>query len=236
MRISVFVQWRLWWSVEVTASWTIAVKKKKTTSSILKIIRRETSNLSRLAPYRHDGCSFDEEEEATPPDRANIRRYFCVAILDNFLLRSTAAVASGMVTWVILKLITSAYALKAIRRQREQNSRGNKRRKRWNWSLEPRAAKTLVYSNDRGLLFGRIPSLNRFTSSALLLLLSFFSFNPIPSPRLCFSFLLRLSVAPSAAYAPSWRHSSFTPQLFLPIFRRVVIRIMRNFADSKMKI
>lgn len=66
-------------------------------------------------------------------------------------------------------------------------------------SLERRAvAKTLVYSNDRGLLFGRIPSLIRFTSSApslsspsvlflcrsllVFLLLPFFS--PVPSPAL----------------------------------------------------
>lgn len=45
--------------------------------------------------------------------------------------------------------------------------------------LSSRGHKTLVYSNDRGLLFGRIPSLIRFTSSAP----SFSSFKSYSSGR-----------------------------------------------------
>lgn len=61
------------------------------------------------------------------------------------------------------------------------------------------AAKALVYSNDRGLLFGRTPSLIHFTSSISFVLLfcfssiiSFFSVYPIHLSRLLFMYNLYL--------------------------------------------
>lgn len=183
--------------------------------------------------------SFDEEEAG-----GELSRDICACVdvshpKNNFLLRSTACVvASGMVTWVILELITSAYMRVKGHGDRARRTRGNKRRGKGGTglSLEPRAAKTLVYSNDRGLLFGRIPSLNRFTSSPYLPPPSLSLFLLLQSYSLCRDCLLflLLSVVPSQPrITPSWRHSSLAPQLFLSIFRRVVIAENRAQATAE---
>lgn len=77
--------------------------------------------------------------------------------------------------WIILELITCTYA--RVKGHSKTGHSENKTRGRKVELVSRAVAKTLVYSNDRGLLFGRIPSLIRFTSSAP----SLSSVSPIPS-------------------------------------------------------
>lgn len=98
--------------------------------------------------------------------------------------------------------------------------------------LSSRAAKTLVYSNDRGLLFGRIPSLIRFTSSApslsspsVLFLWPVASLHPPPPPP---PLRARCSFA-VPGYSPARRRSPLSPRLFQLIPRRVIApRMLRR--------
>lgn len=86
-----------------------------------------------------------------------------------------------MITRVLLKPITRVKTATGFASQEHKGEGGEEGEERWNWSLSRAADKTLVYSNDRGLLFGRIPSLIRFTSSAPSLFLhSFESYSSLP--------------------------------------------------------